>query len=64
MGMACSTHGAKRNAYTIRIVVGNLEGRRPPKRSRCRWEDVIKNDHRQIGCGGVGSIDVAQDRDQ
>jgi hypothetical protein len=32
--------GANRNAY--RILVGNLEGKRPLGRLRCRWVDNIK----------------------
>jgi hypothetical protein len=40
MGITCSTHGAKSNAY--RIVVGEPEGKRPLGRPRRRWEDNIK----------------------
>jgi hypothetical protein len=44
------THmGEKRNAY--RILVGKPEGRRPLGRPRCRWEDNIKMDLREIGRG-------------
>jgi hypothetical protein len=32
--------GWKRNAY--RVLVGNLEGMRPIRRPRGRWEDNIK----------------------
>jgi hypothetical protein len=42
MGMACSTNGAKRNAY--RILVG-----KPLGRPRRRWVDNIKMDLREIG---------------
>jgi hypothetical protein len=42
--------GVKRNAY--RILVGKQEGKRPLGRHRCRWEDNIKMDLREIGCGG------------
>jgi hypothetical protein len=34
------------------------------KRLRCRWEDNIKMDLREIGWGGMDWIDLAQDRDQ
>jgi hypothetical protein len=34
MGRACSTNGAKRNAY--RILIGNPEGKRPLGRPRRR----------------------------
>jgi hypothetical protein len=39
--------GEKRNAY--RILVGNLEGKRPLGRPRRRWVDNIKMDLREIG---------------
>jgi hypothetical protein len=40
MGKACSTHGAKRNAYIV--LVGHPEGKRPLGRPRRRSEDNIK----------------------
>jgi hypothetical protein len=54
--------GEKRNAY--RILVGKPEGNRPPGRPRCRWENNIRMDLREIGWGGMDWIDLAQDRDQ
>jgi hypothetical protein len=39
--------GEKRSAY--RILVGKPEGKSPPGRPRCRWEDNIKMDLREIG---------------
>jgi hypothetical protein len=54
--------GEKKNAY--RILVGNPEGKRPLGRPRCRWEDNIKMDLKEIGWGGMDWIDLAQDRDQ
>jgi hypothetical protein len=39
--------GEKRNSY--RISVGNPEGKRPLGRSRRRWVDNIKMDHREMG---------------
>jgi hypothetical protein len=52
----------KRNA--CRILVGKPEGKRPLGRPRCRWEDNIKMDRREIGWGGMDWIDLAQGRDQ
>jgi hypothetical protein len=52
----------KRNAY--RILVGKPEEKIPAGRPRCRWEDNIKTDLREIGWGGMDWIDLAQDRDQ
>jgi len=39
------------------------EGKRPLGRPRRRWEDNIKMDFREVGCGGVDWIELAQDRD-
>jgi len=41
---------------------GNLRGR-PLGRPRLRWEDNIKMDLQEVGCGGMDSIDQAHDRD-
>jgi hypothetical protein len=54
--------GAKWNA--CRILVGKPEGKRPLGRPRRRWLDNIKIDLRDIGWGGMGWIDLAQDMDQ
>jgi hypothetical protein len=43
-------------------LVGKPEGKRPLGRSRRRWEDNIKTDHREVGCVGVDWIELAQDR--
>jgi hypothetical protein len=40
MGGPCSTNGKKRNAY--RLLVGELEGKRPLGRPRRRWVDNIR----------------------
>jgi hypothetical protein len=62
MGRACSTNGARRNAY--RILVGKPEGKRQLGRPSRRWVDNIKMDLGEIGWGGMDWIDMAQDRDQ
>jgi hypothetical protein len=54
--------GERRGAY--RAVVGKPEGRRPLGRPRRRWEDNIKMDLREVGCGGADLIDLAEDRDR
>ena len=54
--------GERRVVY--RILVGKSEGKRPHGRPRRRWEDNIKTDLQEVGCGGVDCIDVAQDRDR
>jgi hypothetical protein len=54
--------GEVRGAYNI--LVGRPEGRRPLGRPRCKWEDNIKMDLREIGYGDVDWIHLAQDRDR
>jgi hypothetical protein len=34
-----------------RILVGKPEGKRPMERPRCRWEDNIKMNLQEVGCG-------------
>jgi hypothetical protein len=54
--------GERRGAY--RGLVGKPEGRSPIERPRHRWEDNIKMDLREVGCGGMDWINLAQDRDR
>jgi hypothetical protein len=60
MGRACSKYGEERGMY--RVLVGKLEGKKPLGRPRCRWEDNIKADLQEVGCGGKDWIELAQDR--
>jgi hypothetical protein len=46
--------GENENAY--RILVGKPEGKRPLGRPRCRWEDHIKVDLRDIGWGRMTGL--------
>jgi hypothetical protein len=54
--------GEERKLY--RVLVGKPEGKRPRGRPRRRWEDGIRMDVREIGCGGVEWIKQVQDRNQ
>ena len=47
-----------------RVLVGKPEGRRPLRRPRRRWEDNIRMDLREVGCGCVDWMELAQDRDR
>jgi hypothetical protein len=44
--------------------VGKPEGKRPLGRPRLGWEDNIKMDLQDVGCGGIFLIELAQDRDK
>ena len=52
MGGACNTYGERRGVYGV--LVGNPDGKRPFGRRRHRWEDNIKIDLQEVGCGGHG----------
>jgi hypothetical protein len=52
----------KRGVY--RALVDKPEGKKPLGRSRHRWEDNIKRDLQEVGCGGMDWIDLAQDRER
>jgi hypothetical protein len=54
--------GEERNVY--RVLMGKPEGKRPFGRPRCRWEDGIRMDLREIGWGRVDRIQLARDRDR
>jgi hypothetical protein len=54
--------GEERGAY--RVLVGKPEGMRTFGRPRRRWEDNIRMDLQEVGCGGVDWIELAQDRDR
>ena len=47
-----------------RVLVGKSEEKKPLGRPRRRWEDNIKMDLQELGCGGVDWIDLAQDKDR
>jgi len=49
--------GESRGVY--RVLVGKFEGKKPLGRLRHRWEDNIKMDHQEVGCGGMDWIDLA-----
>ena len=43
--------GEKRNVYSV--LVRKTEGERRLGRPRLRWEDNIKMDFQEVGCGGM-----------
>jgi hypothetical protein len=44
--------------------VGKPEGKRPLGIPRRRWEDNIKMDLQEVGCGRMGWIDLTRDSDR
>ena len=47
-----------------RVLIEKPEGKRPLGIPRRRWEDNIKMDLQEVGCGGMDWIELAQDRDR
>jgi len=54
--------GDRRGVF--RVLVGKPEELGPLRRSRRRWEENIKMDLKEVGCGGIDWIELAQDRDR
>jgi len=54
--------GVVRGVY--RVLVGKSEGKSPLTRSRRRWENNIKMYIQELGCAGMGWIELVQDRDR
>jgi hypothetical protein len=53
--------GEGRGVY--RVLVGKRERKRPLGITRRRWEDNIKVDLHEVGCGGMYWIGLAENRD-
>jgi hypothetical protein len=54
--------GEGRGVY--RVLVGTPEVKRPLERPRRRWEDNIRMDFQEVGCGCEDWIGMVQDRDR
>ena len=65
-GMRCAGNVARIGGEErcIQGFGGEPEGKRALGRPRRRWEDNIKMDLQEVGCGGMDCIEVAQDRDR
>ena len=57
-------HVARIVRGVYRVLVGIPEGKIPLGRLRRRWEDNIKMDLQEGGCGGMDWMELAQDRDR
>jgi len=53
--------GERRVLYSV--LVGKPVGKRALGRPRRRWEDNIKRDLQEVGCGIMDWFELAQDRD-
>ena len=54
--------GERRGVY--RVLVRKPEGKGPIGIHGRRWEDNIKMDLQEVGCGGMDWIELAQDRNR
>jgi len=54
--------GDRRGVY--RVLMGKPEGKRPLMRPRHRWDNNIKMDPQEMGCGGMDWIELARGRDR
>jgi hypothetical protein len=57
MDWACSMFGSRRGAY--KVFLGKPETKRLLGRPKLRWEDNIKMDLQEVGCGGVEWMELA-----
>jgi hypothetical protein len=62
VGGACSADGEERGVY--RTLVENPEGKGPMGRPRRRWDNNIRMNLQEVGCGGMDWIGLAQVRDR
>jgi hypothetical protein len=53
--------GEERVVY--KVLVGKPKGKRALGRHRCRWENNIKMDLKEVGCGGLDWFELALDSD-
>jgi hypothetical protein len=62
MGWAGHVARMRERRVVHKVLVGKPEGKIPLGRPRHRWEDNIKMYLREVGCGGMDWIELAQDR--
>jgi hypothetical protein len=52
VGRKYGTHGREEESIQDRVLVEKPEAKRPLERPKRRWENGIKMDLKEIGCGG------------
>ena len=62
MGGACSAYGGEERR--IQGFGEETWRKETPGRPRRRWEDNIKMDLQEVGCGSMDWIELVQDRDR
>ena len=62
MGRICRKYGVMEKCK--RCFGVETWGKRPLGRPIRRWENDIKMDFQEVGCGGMDWIQLAQDRDR
>ena len=60
MGRACSQNGRRRSA--IKILTDKPTGKKIFRKARCRWEDYIRMDLKEMGVNTRNQIISAHDR--
>jgi len=60
MGGACGMYG--RQGRWVQGFGGETYGKRPLRKSRCRWENDRKMDLQEVGFGDMDWINLAEDR--
>jgi hypothetical protein len=59
MGWAGNVERVRKRRRVYRVLVRKPEGEEPLGRPRRRWEDYIKMDLQEVGCGGMDWIELA-----
>jgi len=52
----------RRGVY--RVLVGKSEGKTPLGRPKRRWENIIKMELQEVGCGGMDWIELGKGKDR
>ena len=64
MRLAGYIEGVEEKRGVYRVLVGKPEGKKPLGRPRRRWEENIKLELQEVGCGDMGWVELAQNKDR